>query len=1150
MGVVEQYLLQLNTEKRRWRRAVTVLTLLSLIVALVTVWNLRMTGVTIANSASCGIEEHQHDAECMKGDELICGKQEHTHSFDCYSDPEADLETPLEWQTMFADYPYTGDLRKDLVGVAKTQVGYTESQLNFEAGNNGVRRGYTRYGAWYGAPYKDWSAMFVSYCLHFAGADAKQFPNSSGGVMMAELWKKQERFAAAGQYQPQSGDIVFFRNNTVGIVGEVYNATFYVIRGDMQNAVRAGVMALGDASITGWGITGDPNAAPQLPPQAPATEKDVLDISNGPSVQIYEGEMPELVAGPLRSYSLRSRSTVVDLLPYLEASGGGYFFTLLDRNNMELPKDANGNYIAQANTAYKLTLSFTSPQGFSPGTYEYQIPNGLMVDGGEGSFVLKDGTEVGSWVVTDTGLITLVFNDKMNTHTDITISATLGINFPEQNDPIDFDGRITVTVEKPPPQQFPTQLYKWGQQGDAASGQDPRKIYWTVQILGNQDSQIPGNILSDQVLHGQWSKEHRYTASDIAGGLTFGVSEPDPVTGEFKDWHTWHISPDDPHLIWTEEGWYYKMPQTATCEWCGEVVLGNANWIYTVNYTSTPDPINTTGAYGYENEASIDGKYAYGWTDFTHGEATGEMHKVGSFVSDAGGSYFLWEFQAVIPGIREGEKADYHWYIMDYMYLLNKEAYHAGYAENDAHLALVTAQYNGTTINVPRIQDATANDLFAWDNAWTANNNGINYGREINLLCRCQCNADNCQFWNGKCENYWFQRDDGVWATNGFCQCWAVDTNVTFTFVYLTEALPVIDAYGGLGYSLQNVAELYFKPTGTSSGALVADANASVPIPGVFNKALTQDFNGYTAHYQITVNEAKAVLTNGTPLTIHDVMSNTLAYISGSLVIKTENANGHTSVLQQGIDYTVSYDGRDGLTDDAGNKVHILDIVIQNPQPVMYILDYDTTLIMPDQFTGGIKYSNSASITLWGNDLTDPGVEKVYADINIAAKSYTVNMYKTCALTNKPLGGATFGLYNAQGGLITTGVTDDNGRLSFQTNIVQGIVLREHVLYYLQELRPPPAYRLDNTKHWFCFCGDTVDYCEECNHVLSDTQGARIPFEEVGVVDIVNYPADVDLPATGGVGYSAYILCGLIPIAGSLVYGFGLRRKRERRLRN
>ena len=72
MSFIEQYLVQLNTEKRRWRRAVIILTVLSLIVALVTIWNLRMTGVTIANSATCGYEEHQHTEECVEEKVLIC----------------------------------------------------------------------------------------------------------------------------------------------------------------------------------------------------------------------------------------------------------------------------------------------------------------------------------------------------------------------------------------------------------------------------------------------------------------------------------------------------------------------------------------------------------------------------------------------------------------------------------------------------------------------------------------------------------------------------------------------------------------------------------------------------------------------------------------------------------------------------------------------------------------------------------------------------------------------------------------------------------------------------------------------------------------------------------------------------------------------
>ena len=1130
MNLIEQYMLQLNTEKRLWRRAVAILTVLSLVVALVTGWNLRMTGVTIANSTDCGYEEHQHTEECLHNGMSVCDKQEHIHNTGCYSDRNADTETSLDWQNMFADYPYTGVLREDLVGIAKTQVGYTESKLNFEADDNGVRRGYTRYGAWYGAPYNDWSAMFVSFCLNYAGADSEQFPNSSGASIMAELWKAQQKFVPAGDYIPESGDIVFFDSNTVGIVSEVNDGSFCVIRGDMQDTVSVEVVSLRDVSVIGWGITEERDSPAQKP-----SDDVLLDISNGPAVYIFEGDSEKTT--PQRSgFFLRNARSVTELLPYLEANGGGYFFTLLDQNNMELPKDAQGNYIAQANTDYKLTISFNSPKGFLPGTYQYQIPNGLMVDGGEGDFVLKDGTNVGNWTVTDTGLITLMFNENMNSRSDITISATMGINFSEQDDLIDFDGFITVKVEPPVQQKDPTVLSKWGSP-DGGAG----KIKWTVRIDGHADSQIPGNILTDRTVLSDWSRPHSYTQSDMDGGLTFGVSDPD------GGWHSWHVFADDPHLIWDETGWSYKIPQTVICDYCGELELGNEGWSYIVDYTSTPTQLNTPGTFDYENKVTVDGQTAWGWSNFTHVELEAIIKKNGSFVSDATGGGFLWEIQATIPGRQEGQRAEYSWFIMDEMRLMDQNGTVIGRAQNDSHLSTVTATYNGEVIRVPRIQDATDGDMFAWDNAWTATENGISHTRTINLLCRCQCTPETCH-WSG-CGDYWYQKDNGEWASNGFCQCWTETQNMTFTFVYKTDDLSLVKEYGTLGYHVNNHAQLYYMPDGSNSVRVSYD-DATVTIPSLFEKELTRDFDGYTAHYKITVNEAKAVLTNGSPLQIHDVMTDTLAYISGSLVITTENANGHVSILQQGTDYTVTYDGTGDQTDNSGKKVHVLDIVILHPQPVMYILNYDTTLIMPEQLTGGVKYSNSASITLWGEKITEDSVGKVYADINIAAKSYSVELFKTCALTGKPLPDATFGLYNAQGGLIATGVTNAEGKLMFSTNVTEGIILREHEAYYLQEVRPPPAYKLDETKYWLCFCNGKSNFCQSCNEITAETDAARIPFEQIGKVDAVNEPTNLELPATGGTGIYVYILCGLMFVSGPFVYGFSLRRRNGRRSKN
>lgn len=1201
MGIVEQYLLQLNTQRQRTRRTAVFLTVLSLLVMLSVSWNLRQTGIAIANDASCGYEEHQHTEECLVQSivcadesesaqphehteecyrtEYLCGYEEHIHSISCYSDLKADVETPLEWQQLFDGYPYTGNLSEDLVGVAKTQVGYTESALNFEVGDDGVRHGYTRYGAWYGASYNEWSAMFVSFCLSFAKADLNEYPISSGADTMAGLWNQQGRYASVGQYVPVSGDLVFFDDNTVGIVTMVQDATFYVICGDVDGAVIGTTLSLDDPSITGWGLTKGTQSVAEEPNELEGPtdseetaeteveeeteeeaeepiefeEADLLDITNGPAVFIF-AESEEYTVPQQQKFALRNARTVTDMITYLQQQGGSFSYTLLDTNNTELPKDANGNYIVYSGTVYKLTFSVNSPNGFAPGTYRFRLPEGLNVNGGKGTFVLDGSTEVGEWEVSDDGLITMVFNDEMNKHTDVIISTTVGIKFPTGGEIIDFDGKITVTVESPSADEEQTELNKWGIQGGENvenAGTDPNKIYWTIEITGREDSQIPGSVITDQLMQGA----HHYEQSDMDAGIQIGVGEYDPETGVQLAWHTWYVSSNDPNLEWTETGWSYRMPETVICEWCpNPITLGNKGWVYYVKYTSTPEQLGIAGKYSYTNSVTFDGQQATGWAEVTQGEAAVGVSKTGAFHGDANGGKFLWEFRVTVPGRNEGERAAYYTQIMDHLRVKNGGNGTVAYITNDADHATVTALYNGATINVPHVENATEADPFAWVVGWSSESGGIYYTRALLPLCRCNCTADSCHYWDGtnqRCTTHYYLTNEWGGYSSGFCYCWTYEQNMTLTFSYETNDPAVIDAYGGQGLNLQNEVILQntvYLPDSSESTVTLGSAVANVPIPGVFKKELTKDYNGYTAHYQITVNEAKLTLTDGSPLEIHDVMTDTLAYISGSLVVTAEDANGNITTLQQGVDYTVTYDGTGNETNDLGDKVHVLDIVINHPQPVMYILNYDATLIIPEQVTGGVKYSNSASITLWGKEITGDSDTKVYADINIATKSYAVEVFKTCAQTKQPLSGATFGLYNGQGGLITTGVTDDSGKLLFRTNITEGIVLREHQLYYLQEMQAPMYYQQDNTKHWFCFCNDKGDVCSECNNLMKDVEAVRIPFDKVGIINITNYPYGPELPATGGVGTYIYTLLGLSLISAPFVYVFSMRRKQERRL--
>ena len=131
--------------------------------------------------------------------------------------------------------------------------------------------------------------------------------------------------------------------------------------------------------------------------------------------------------------------------------------------------------------------------------------------------------------------------------------------------------------------------------------------------------------------------------------------------------------------------------------------------------------------------------------------------------------------------------------------------------------------------------------------------------------------------------------------------------------------------------------------------------------------------------------------------------------------------------------------------------------------------------------------------------------------------------------------------------LITSGATDEYGRILFETDVANGIILREHKLYYVQELRAPPGYKYDDTKYWFCFCNQSGENCNVFDDMVEENDIVRVPFETVGHYHITNETISYDLPATGGIGIYPLLLVSVIFIITPLVYRFILRRKRERR---
>lgn len=123
---------------------------------------------------------HHHTDACYE-EVLTCPLPEHHHTVACLSDTSADVETPEEWQAANAEAVMTGNWDEDLLSVAKTQLGYEQSEKNFEIDPaDGVTlRYYSRYGQSYGNAYGEWDVMFLAYCLKYAEIPQSAIPQEA-----------------------------------------------------------------------------------------------------------------------------------------------------------------------------------------------------------------------------------------------------------------------------------------------------------------------------------------------------------------------------------------------------------------------------------------------------------------------------------------------------------------------------------------------------------------------------------------------------------------------------------------------------------------------------------------------------------------------------------------------------------------------------------------------------------------------------------------------------------------------------------------------------------------------------------------------------------------------------------------------------------
>lgn len=283
---------------------------------------------------------HHHTDACYE-EVLVCPLPEHHHTVSCLSDTSADLETPEEWQAANAEAVLTGEWNEDLLSVAKTQLGYEQSEKNFEIDPaDGVTlRYYSRYGQSYGNAYGEWDVMFLAYCLKYAEIPQSAIPQEASVLALRSSmsgmdWLLEEDGSAA-----QPGDIVIYNKyvtRTVAVDSSADSAEpdlddLFSVDTEFENSAEledSGVSAL-DAAPSADDSTGAQDTAatsgtqdtvltpepvdpqPEQPAEKPVDSADTAAPSTVTSVSGADTLAPSVVSPAAEPQT----TTVTDALP-------------------------------------------------------------------------------------------------------------------------------------------------------------------------------------------------------------------------------------------------------------------------------------------------------------------------------------------------------------------------------------------------------------------------------------------------------------------------------------------------------------------------------------------------------------------------------------------------------------------------------------------------------------------------------------------------------------------------------------------------------------------------------------------------------------------------------------------------------------------
>ncbi len=334
---------------------------------------------------TCGVtqDNHTHSYACYGGEKtLSCTQEEHTHTSACYSNPEADLETADDWKdTLPKEDDFTGTWAKDLLAVAESQLGYKESDKNYQVAEDGeTPMGYNRYGAWYASvsgidsyAYAPWNVTFLFFDLYHCGISFMDFPYEED---CAEWVRRLDEdnyklYRAAGEYTPIPGDMIFLDTDgdgeadRAGIVSEVTEDELIAIEGDVDGAVAEVTYDLSDTKAA-VAAEADEDPQPQI-------------LGYADMAQAQADAQPE--------------NSIVSDLATLTWSHSSYLY--LDLGDITWTND--GAHIVLAYYDGDNDWSFAEMTYYSGTLYRIELPDDMVLTDSKFEFVRMDSSGTFSW---------------------------------------------------------------------------------------------------------------------------------------------------------------------------------------------------------------------------------------------------------------------------------------------------------------------------------------------------------------------------------------------------------------------------------------------------------------------------------------------------------------------------------------------------------------------------------------------------------------------------------------------------------------------------------------------------------------------------------------------------------------------------------